>query len=147
MCLGFKIKQASQLHFDFFNIVLELGVAQKLPLGAFATRVPDGSSSTSCHSNGMMPHILKSSQGDQGNKMPHVQAVGCGIKAAIKRDRTLRKTLFQCFGIRAVGHEAAPLEFLENIHKDKIFSLIQAALTSSKAQRKRSAPEGRTLKT
>jgi hypothetical protein len=64
----------------------------------------------------MMPGILKASQREQRHEMPYVQAVAGRIEAAVKREWR-GHSLRQFRRVGAIGDEAAPLEFIQNVHR------------------------------
>ena len=69
----------------------------------------------------VMAQQLKSPQREQRHEIAHVQAVGGGIETAVERGGH-SEALGQLRGVRAIGHEAAPVEFVQNAHGRKVNS-------------------------
>ena len=69
--------------------------------------------------DGMMAEQLKPAQREQRHEIADVQAVGGGVEAAVKR-RGRGEALGQFRRVRAIGDEAAPVEFVQNVHARRI---------------------------
>jgi hypothetical protein len=63
----------------------------------------------------MVAAVLKAPECEQRHKMPDVQAVGGRVKAAVERDGL--HALTQRGRVRAIGDEAAPFQFLQDVHR------------------------------
>ncbi len=64
----------------------------------------------------MMAEQLKAAQGQQGHQVADVQAVGGGIKAGVEDNRAGGQPFLQFRRVGAIGHQAAPFQFVKNIH-------------------------------
>jgi hypothetical protein len=68
----------------------------------------------------MVPKQLKSPQPQQWNKVTDMQAVGCRVKTSIQRDRPCTGSFREFQRISAIGHQAAPLKLVHNVHEKRI---------------------------
>ena len=60
----------------------------------------------------MVAVVLEAAQGEEGDQVAHVKAVGRGVEAGVKGRRTFGEALGQRIEIGAVGIEAAPMELV-----------------------------------
>ena len=111
-----EIQELGELRADGFDVGLDLVLGEQRALGRFAARVADAAGGAARDGNGMMPVVLEAAQREQRHQMPDVQRIRRGIKAAVERDGRRRKAFRQLGHIGAIGEEAAPLQFIQNVH-------------------------------
>ena len=75
-----------------------------------------------------MAEQLKTTERQQRHEIADVQTVGSGVEAAVKR-RGRGEALGQFRRVRAVGDEAAPVEFVQNAHGRRLDSRAADANT------------------
>ena len=115
----FKIQQLRQLHFHAGDVVVEDFLREQLPLLGFPARITNAAGRAASDSDGMVTEQLKPSQREQGNEIAGMQTVRRRVKAAVKRDRR-GNFLFQFRRVGAVGDEAAPFQFFQNAHAQRL---------------------------
>src|SRR4051812_4572971 len=59
--------------------------------------------------------LLKPAEREQRDQVAHVEGVGGGVEAAIKRGGTFGETLGQRVAVGAVGVQAAPFKFGQDV--------------------------------
>ena len=69
--------------------------------------------------NRVMTEQLKPAQREQRHEIADVQRIRRRVEAAVKRDGC-GEFLFQFHRVRAVGHEAAPLQFINDAHLKRL---------------------------
>ena len=69
--------------------------------------------------DGVMAQQLKPAQRQQRHQVADVQAVGRGVEAAVERDRARADALGQFLRVGAIGQQAAPLEFFQDVHGEE----------------------------
>ena len=116
---GFKIEQLGELHFHAGDVVVQNLLCEQLPLGGFAARITNGTGRAARDGNRMMAEQLKSSQRQQRNQIAHVQAVRRRVKTAVKRN-WCGHAFGQFRRVGAIGHKAAPFEFFQSAHPDRL---------------------------
>ena len=117
--LGIKIKDALQLLFDAGDIVFEQVAGEQLAFARLAARIPNRAGCAASERNGMMSGQLKPAQHELPHQMSNMQAVGRRVKTAVKRDG--RGNFFGQFRrIGAIGQEAAPFQFFQDVHRREI---------------------------
>ena len=67
--------------------------------------------------DGVMAQQLEPAQRQQRHEVADVQAVGGGVKAAVERDGAWADAFRQLLRVGAIGQQAAPLEFVQNVHR------------------------------
>jgi hypothetical protein len=60
---------------------------------------------------------LEAAEHELAHQMPHVEAVGGRIEPAIQRERTGGRAFGEFQAVGAIGHEAAPVQLLQNAHR------------------------------
>ena len=88
---------------------------EQLALLRFAAGIADGTGRPAGHGNGMVPEQLKTAQRQQRHEIAHVQAVGRRVEATVQRDGR-GEFLFQFHRVRAISHQAAPFQFIDDAH-------------------------------
>ena len=66
--------------------------------------------------DGMVAQQLEPAQRQQRHEVADVQAVGGRVKAAVEGDGAGADAFRQLLRVGAIGQQAAPLEFFQNVH-------------------------------
>ena len=113
---GVEIEQAAELFLDLGDVGVEHFLGEQLALLRLAAGVADGAGGAAGERDGVMAQQLKPAQRQQRHQVAHVQAVGGRVKAAVKRDGARADAFRQLLRVGAIGQQAAPLEFFQNVH-------------------------------
>ena len=66
--------------------------------------------------DGVVAQQLEPAQPEQRHEVAGVQAVGGRVKAAVKGDGARADAFGQLLRVGAIGQQAAPLQFVQNVH-------------------------------
>ena len=111
-----EVEQLGELLLHAGDVVIENFLGEELAFLCFAAGITDATGRAAGDGDGMMPGVLKTSQRQQGHEIADVQTVGGRIEATVKRDGR-GEALGQFHRVRAIGDEAAPVQFIQDAHR------------------------------
>ena len=89
-------------------------IVEEVSFFGAAAGVPDHAGGTAGQSDGAMAAVLESTEVEQHQQVSGVQAVRCGVEAAVDGDRTVIKPLSQACEVGAVVDQATGLQVVED---------------------------------
>ena len=114
---GVEVQEPGQLLLDRSDVVLQHVRGQQVALGRTTAGITNhaGCSTGQCERH--MTGELETSQAQKRHQIAHVQRISRGIKAAIQGHRSRGEPGRQGFQVGAIGVEAPPAQFVENVHR------------------------------
>ena len=112
-----EVEESGQLLLDRGDVVLQHVRGQQVALRGTPAGVTDHAGRSTSQRQGHMTGLLKTSQAQEWYQIAHMQGIGRGIKAAIQGQRSRGETGGQGFQVGAIGVEAPPAQFVENVHR------------------------------
>ncbi len=114
-----EIKQTAKLLLHLGDVGVQDFLGEQLTLLRLAARVANGAGGPAGKRDGVMAQQLKPAQRQQRHQVADVQAVGGRVKAAVECDGPRADTFGQLLWVGAIGQQAAPLEFFQNVHEGR----------------------------
>ncbi len=111
-----KIEETGELRPDAGEVVFELLGRKEVALVGLPGGIAHHAGGPTGEGDRIVAVKLETPQREKGHQIADVQAVGRGVEAAIKSERTVGEAFGQRISVGAIGVKAAPLEFFQDRH-------------------------------
>ena len=114
---GVEVEEPGQLLLDRGDVVLQHVRGQQVALRGTTAGITNHAGRSAGQGQGYMPSLLESAQAQKRHQIADMQGIGRRIKAAIQGQGTRGEPGGQGFQVGAIGVEAPPAQFVENVHR------------------------------